>query len=55
MTQKIKDRATRIPLKSGCELRKVAVPAPHVTPVVVMVNDSNIIRHGNRDETVLTV
>ena len=39
ITQKNKDRATRIPLKSGGELRcpeGLAIPAQHVTPVMLL-------------------
>jgi hypothetical protein len=39
ITQKTKDGATRAPLKTGGELRysgRVAVPAPHVAPVVLL-------------------
>jgi hypothetical protein len=38
-TYKTKDRATQTPLKAGCEVRcsgRVAVPAPLVTPVVLI-------------------
>jgi hypothetical protein len=29
-------------------LERLAVPSLHVTPVVLMLNDTNIIRYGNR-------
>jgi len=48
--QKTRDRATRTPLKTGGELRYsegLAVPAPHVTPAVLLSNDTNIIWYGN--------
>ena len=52
ITQKTKDSATRTPQKYGGELRfpeRLAVPAPLVTPVVLMLNDTNIICNGNHD------
>jgi hypothetical protein len=51
IAQKTKDRATQTPQKSGvnsCALKGLAVPAPHVTPVVFLLNDTNIINYGNR-------
>jgi hypothetical protein len=45
-TPKTTDRTTRIPLKIGDELRapdELAIPAPLVTPVVLLLNDTNII------------
>ena len=45
-TQKSKERATRIPLKSGGELmcpEWLVVPASLVIPVVLLLNDSSII------------
>jgi hypothetical protein len=50
-TQKIKDWVTRTPLKTGVNSyawEGQTVPAPLVAPVVSMLNDTNIIWHGNR-------
>jgi hypothetical protein len=50
ITRKNKERATRIPLKCGNELRfpeRLAVPAPIVIPVVLLLNDNNTIWNGN--------
>jgi hypothetical protein len=44
----IKDQTTRNPLITG-RLR-IAVPAPLVTPVVLLLNDTNIFWYGNRVE-----
>ena len=41
ITQKTKDRATGAPLKVTGALKGLAVPAPHVT--VLLLNDTNII------------
>ena len=44
--QKTEDRETRTPLKTGvnsCVSKGLAVPAPHVAPVVLLLNDTNII------------
>jgi hypothetical protein len=46
ITQKAKNRATRTPQKPGLNSEApegLAVPAPHVTPVVLFSNDTNII------------
>ena len=46
ITQKTEDRATQTELKTGGELMcswRVAGPAPYVTPVVLLLNDTNII------------
>jgi len=48
--QKTKDRATSTPLKQGLNsgaLEGLSVPAPHVTPVLLLLNDTNIIWYGN--------
>jgi hypothetical protein len=53
-TQKTKDWATRTLLITGmnsCVLDALAVPAPHVTHVVLSLNDTTIIRYGNRVES----
>jgi hypothetical protein len=45
-TQKTKDRATRVPLKTEGNAgapEGLAVHVPHVTPVVLQLNDTNII------------
>ena len=45
ITNKNRDRKTRTPLKSWAELRfpeRLAVPAPLVIPVVLLLNDTNI-------------
>ena len=50
-TQKTKDRATQTPLNTGVKSGTpdiVLVPAPHATPVVLLLNDTNIFRYGNR-------
>jgi hypothetical protein len=44
--QKTKDRATGTSLKTGmnsCAPGGLAVSTPHVTPVVLLLNDTNII------------
>jgi len=46
ITQKTKDRAIRTPIKPGVNsgaAEGLAVPVPHVTPVVLLLNDMNII------------
>ena len=46
ITRKNEEQATRIPLKCGDELRfpeRLSVPAPPVIPVIVLLNDTNII------------
>jgi len=44
--QKTKDRTTRTPLETdgvnSCAPVRLAVPAPHVTPIVLLLNDMNI-------------
>ena len=45
-TLKTTDRTARIPLKTGDELRapdELAIPAPLVTPFVLLLNNTNII------------
>ena len=45
-THKTKDRATRPPLKTGVNAgapEGLAVPAPHVTPIVLLLNYTSII------------
>ena len=49
--QNTKDRATRTLQKSGVNSgtqEGLAVPAPRVTPVVLLLNDTNIIWYRNR-------
>ena len=46
ITQKSKDRATQTSLKTGVNsgiLEGLAVPAPHMTPVVLLLSNTNII------------
>jgi hypothetical protein len=40
--QKTKDRATWTPLKTWGDPEGLAVLAPHVTPIVLLLNDANI-------------
>ena len=43
--QKTEDRETQTPLKAGvnsCASQWLAVPAAHVAPVVLLLNDTNI-------------
>jgi hypothetical protein len=47
ITQKTKDRATRSPIKTGGAPKGLAVPAPLVTPVVLLLNNTNIVWYGN--------
>jgi hypothetical protein len=42
-TQKTKDRATRTPLKSGINSGAPGVPVPLVTPIVLLLKDTDII------------
>jgi hypothetical protein len=45
-TKKPKDRAIRTQIKPGVNsgaAEELAVPVPHVTPVVLLLNDTNII------------
>jgi len=51
ITQKTQNQATLIPLKPGvnsCAPEGLAVPAPHATPVVLLLNDTNIIWYENQ-------
>jgi hypothetical protein len=44
--QKTEDRETRTPLKAGvksCAPQGLAVSAPHVAPIVLLLHDTNII------------
>jgi hypothetical protein len=46
ITQKTNDRTVRIPLKTGVKsnaLEELVVSAPHVTPVVLLLNNTNVI------------
>ena len=46
ITQNTEDRAARTPLETGVNSEApegLPVPAPHVTPVVLLLNDTNII------------
>ena len=52
ITQKFKDRATRAPLKQGvyaCAPEGIAVPSPRVTPVMLLLNDTNNIYKVSHD------
>ena len=52
ITQKTKDRATRTPLKqevTSCAREGLAVPSPRVTPVVLLLNDTNHIYKVSHD------
>ena len=51
-TLKIKDREIRTPLKTWvgvnwCDVKGLVIPAALVTPVVSLLNDTNIIWYGN--------
>ena len=46
ITQKTKDRATRIPQKLGGYPEGLAVPVPRVSPVGLLLGDTHIIYRG---------
>jgi len=55
-THKTKDRATRSPLKPGVDTgapEGLAVPVPLVTPIMLLLNDTNIIGYGKRLSTLI--